>query len=67
MGCLVNREVDIITNALLSETGMSRYKTLISPQLTLRDYDAQVGEALANVKVMNKVIRLGMPVSHRIG
>ncbi|WBA16829.1 IS5 family transposase [Salinivibrio proteolyticus] len=50
----------------LSETGMSRYKTLISPQLTLRNYDAQVGEALANVKAINKVIRLGMPVSYRV-
>ncbi|ODP98195.1 hypothetical protein BGK46_12340 [Salinivibrio sp. SS2] len=50
----------------LSETGMSRYKTLISSQLTLRDYDAQVGEALANVKAINKVIRLGMPVSYRV-
>lgn len=26
------------------------------------DYDAQVGEALAGVKAMNKVIGLGMPV-----
>ncbi|PCS22080.1 hypothetical protein BTN49_2346 [Candidatus Enterovibrio escicola] len=26
------------------------------------DYKAKVGEALANVKAMNKVIRLGMPV-----
>ncbi|OOF01041.1 IS5 family transposase, partial [Salinivibrio sp. MA440] len=44
----------------------SRYKTLISPELTLRNYDAQVGEALANVKAINKVIRLGMPVSYRV-
>ncbi|MPS31892.1 MULTISPECIES: IS5 family transposase [unclassified Salinivibrio] len=50
----------------LSETGMSRYKTLLSPKLTLRNYNAQVGGALANVKVMNKVIRLGMPVSYRV-
>ncbi|OOE46824.1 IS5 family transposase, partial [Salinivibrio kushneri] len=50
----------------LSETGMSRYKTLLSPKLTLRNYNAQVGEALVNVKVMNKVIRLGMPVSYRV-
>ncbi|MDO6706334.1 IS5 family transposase [Photobacterium sp. 1_MG-2023] len=50
----------------LSETGMSRYKTLISPELTLRNYDAQVGEVLANVKAINKVIRLGMPVSYRV-
>lgn len=67
MGCLVNREVDIITNALCQKPVCLDTKTLISPQLILRDYDAQVGEALANVKVMNKVIRLGMPVSHRIG
>ena len=51
----------------LSETGMYRYKKLLSPQLPLRDYNAQVGEALANVKAMNKVIRLGMPKSYRVG
>ena len=45
----------------LSETAMYRYKQLISPKLSLRDYDAQVGEALAGVKAMNKVIGLGMP------
>lgn len=45
----------------LSETAMYRYKQLISPKLSLRDYNAQVGEALAGVKVMNKVIGLGMP------
>jgi transposase, IS4 family len=39
---------------------------LLSPQLTLPDYRALVDEALANVKVMNKVIRLGMPVSYRV-
>lgn len=46
----------------LSETAMSRYKGLISGQLSLRNYNAQVGEALANVKAMNKVLELGMPV-----
>lgn len=46
----------------LSETAMYRYKQLISPKLSLRDYNAQVGEALAGVKAMNKVIGLGMPV-----
>ncbi|MCF1458363.1 MAG: IS5/IS1182 family transposase, partial [Shewanella sp.] len=44
------------------ETGVGRYKQLISPKLSLRDYDAQVGEALAGVKAMNKVIGLGMPI-----
>lgn len=46
----------------LSETAMSRYKGLTSGQLSLRNYNAQVGEALANVKAMNKVIGLGMPI-----
>lgn len=45
----------------LAETAMYRYKQLISPPLTLRDYNAQVGEALAGVKAMNKMLSLGMP------
>ncbi len=50
----------------LTETAMFRYKQLLSPKLTLRNYNDQVGEALANVKAMNKVIRSGIPVHHRI-
>ncbi|MEZ8046452.1 IS5 family transposase, partial [Vibrio sp. 10N.247.310.56] len=46
----------------ISETVMSRYKGLTSGKLSLRCYNAQVGETLANVKAMNKVIGLGMPV-----
>ncbi|PCS22845.1 Mobile element protein [Candidatus Enterovibrio escicola] len=41
---------------------MFHYKQLLSSKRTLRDYNAQVGEALVNVQVMNKVIRLGIPV-----
>ena len=50
----------------LSETAMYRYKQLISPKLSLRDYNGQVGEALAGVKVMNKVIGLGMPIRQSV-
>jgi len=46
----------------LSETAMYRYKQLVSPKLSLRDYNAQVGEALAGVKAINKVIELGIPI-----
>mgnify|MGYP003625565808 CR=1 FL=1 len=46
----------------ISETGMYRYKQQISPKLNLRNYNAQVGEALAGVKSMNKVIGLAMPI-----
>jgi hypothetical protein len=46
----------------ISETAMSRYKGLTSDKLSLRCYNAQVGEIMANVKAINKVIGLGMPV-----
>ena len=47
-------------NRSLSETAVYRYKTLTSGILSLRCYNAQVGEVYANVKAINKVIRLGM-------
>lgn len=46
----------------LSETAMYRYKQLLSGKLSLRCYNAQVGEILAGVKALNKMSRLGMPV-----
>ncbi|MEZ8013846.1 MULTISPECIES: IS5 family transposase [Vibrio] len=46
----------------ISKTAMSRYKGLTSGKLSLRCYNAQVGEIMANVKAINKVIGLGMPV-----
>ena len=46
----------------ISETAMSRYKGLTSGKLSLRCYNVQVGEVMANVKAINKVIGLGMPV-----
>ncbi|PCS23712.1 hypothetical protein BTN49_0681 [Candidatus Enterovibrio escicola] len=45
---------------------MFRYKQLLSPKLTLRDYNTKVGGMLANVKVMNKIRRLDMPVRQQI-
>ena len=50
----------------LAETTMGRYKQLNSPMLSLSDYNGQVAEALAGVKAMNKVIRLGMPVRQQL-
>lgn len=47
---------------LKAETAMSRYKQLISPKLGLRDCNGQMVEALAGVKVMNKILGLGMPI-----
>ncbi|MDP7591926.1 MAG: IS5/IS1182 family transposase, partial [Litorilituus sp.] len=45
----------------LSETAMYRYKTLTSDTLSLRCFNAQVSEALANVKILNKMTGIGMP------
>ncbi len=50
----------------LSETAMFRYKTLINSSLTLRDYNAQVGEVYASIRAMNKLTRLGMPVTQAV-
>ncbi|ROQ24193.1 IS5 family transposase [Gallaecimonas pentaromativorans] len=49
-----------------AETAMSRYKQLISAKLSLRSYNGQVAEALAGVKVMNKMLTLGMPVRQAV-
>lgn len=45
-----------------AETVMYRFKQLISSKLSLRNYSAQVGESLAEVKAINKMTGLGMPV-----
>ncbi|MBR9788625.1 MAG: transposase [Algicola sp.] len=50
----------------LSETAMYRYKQLLSGKVTLRKYNGQVGEILANVKALNKLTSLGMPVLQRL-
>lgn len=50
----------------VAETAMFRLKTLLGGHLSLRDYDAQVGEAMAMVKALNCMTLLGMPNSIRI-
>ena len=45
---------------------MYRYKQLLSGKVTLRKYNGQVGEILANVKALNKLTSLGMPVRQRL-
>jgi len=49
----------------VAETAMFRIKTLLGGHLSLRDYDAQVGEAMAMVKALNRMTLLGMPHSVR--
>lgn len=50
----------------VAETAMFRIKTLLGGHLSLRDYDVQVGEAMAMVKALNRMTMLGMPDSVRI-
>ncbi|MGL5304081.1 MAG: transposase, partial [Aeromonas sp.] len=46
----------------LAETAMFRFKQLMAGQITLRKYNAQVGEVMAYVSVINKLNTLGLSV-----
>jgi len=50
----------------LGETALSRYKALIGPGLRARTLSAQKTEARVGCSVLNRMTRLGMPVSMRI-
>jgi hypothetical protein len=45
---------------------MLRYKTLIGRSLRARTLSTQKVEATVGCKVMNIMISLGMPVSHKV-
>ena len=49
----------------LGETAMSRYKALIGRGLRARSLPAQKTEARAGCAVLNRMTRLGMPISQR--
>ncbi|ELJ1805436.1 IS5/IS1182 family transposase, partial [Vibrio parahaemolyticus] len=42
-------------------TAMFRVKQLLGGRLSLRNYNAQVGETYAMIKALNKLTGLGMP------
>ncbi|EEO14768.1 transposase [Vibrio cholerae TMA 21] len=42
-------------------------KQLLGGRLSLRNYNAQVGETYAMIKALNKITGLGMPKTCRIG
>ena len=50
----------------ISETAMHRVKKLLGGTLSLRNYNAQVGEAYAMIKALNKLTGLGMPKTYRV-
>ncbi len=45
----------------LSETAMYRVQQLLDGKLSLRNYNAQVGEIYAMIKALNNLTGLGMP------
>ena len=51
----------------LVETAMYRYKTLIGRRLHARTLSNQKTEAKIGCSVINRMTRLGMPVSVRVG
>ncbi|RLR17316.1 IS5/IS1182 family transposase, partial [Sodalis-like symbiont of Bactericera trigonica] len=50
----------------VAEIAIFRCKRLMEDDLSLRDYDVQVGEAMVMVKAVNKMTLLGMSNSIRI-
>ncbi len=50
----------------VAETAIYRVKRLFGGHLTLHDYDAQAGEAMAMIRALNKMTRGGMPERVRI-
>jgi len=50
----------------LSETAMMRFKTIFGPQLYSRIFEKQKTEAAIKIKCMNKMTRIGMPVSKKM-
>ena len=50
----------------VAETAMYRVNQLFGGHLTLRDYNAQVGEAMAMIRALNKMTHAGMPENVRI-
>ncbi|ANS87813.1 IS5 family transposase [Vibrio parahaemolyticus] len=50
----------------LSETSIYRVKQLLGDSLTLRNYNAQVGETYAMIKALNKLTGIGMPETQHI-
>ena len=55
-----------LPQCLIAETAMYRFKQIITPKLSLRSYNSLEGEILVGVKVMNKVIGLGMPIQQAV-
>ncbi len=50
----------------LAETAIGRYKGLIGPRLRARSLVGQQGEIALGAEVLNRMIRVGKPVSVRI-
>lgn len=50
----------------ISETAMYRIKQLLGGTLSMRNYNAQVGETYTMIRALNKLTGLGMPETHYV-
>ena len=50
----------------LSETAMMRFKTIFGPELYSRIFEKQKTEAAIKIKCLNKMTRIGMPISKKM-
>lgn len=57
---LLGEGVSTQSGGWLSETAMYRVKQLLGGKLSLRNYNAQVGETYAMIKALNKLTGIGM-------
>jgi hypothetical protein len=66
IGILIKTLIKEVNNMYISEAAMFRYKTLISRNLSFRNFSAQENEAISGINVINKMASLGMPKSYRV-
>jgi len=50
----------------ISETAMYRIKQLLGGTLSMRNYNAQVGETYTMIRTLNKLTGLGMPETQNV-
>ncbi len=56
------KKVSVYHRHSLVETAMYRFKQLLAGEISLRNYNGQIGEVMAYVSAINKLNTLGLPV-----
>jgi hypothetical protein len=66
MGRAQSGNRSMVTTDVHCLTAMYRVKQFLGASLTLRNYNAQVGETYAMIKALNKLTGIGMPETQYI-